>query len=107
MRLIGLAFLIALSFTSALSQQSSEYLQRGNDAYSKGDFKRAIEQYTLAISGAPNMHEALFNRGLCFMEIDSSARAIKDFDSVAKLKPDFYEVYRTRGYVHMRSRTLS
>ncbi len=106
MRIVGVIFLIVLGFSTALSQQPTEYLQRGNDAYSKRDFKRAIEQYTLAISGAPNMHEALFNRGLCFLEMDSSAKAIKDFDSVAKIKPDFHEVFRTRGYLHMRSRNF-
>ncbi|NQW30867.1 MAG: tetratricopeptide repeat protein [Ignavibacteria bacterium] len=106
MRSVALLFLFVLSIAGVSAQQPSEYLQRGNDAYQKQDFQRAIEQYTLAISGAPNMHEAYFNRGLCNLEMDSSMKALRDFDSVAKIKPDFYEVYRTRGYVYMRIRQL-
>ncbi|MFH1403693.1 MAG: tetratricopeptide repeat protein [Candidatus Altiarchaeota archaeon] len=71
-----------------------------NDYYKLGDFMKAIEHYTKAISLKPDMIESYFNRGLAYTRINDFRKALDDHTRVIELKPDLAEVYYTRGLMH-------
>ncbi len=73
------------------------YFNRGVAWYHKGEYDRAIQDYTKAIELKPDDAEAYYNRGLAWDELGDFDRAIQDFDRAIELKPDYAEAYNNRG----------
>jgi tetratricopeptide (TPR) repeat protein len=73
------------------------YTNRGVAFHNKGQFDRALEDYTTAISLKPNEYLAYTNRGITFKEMGQLDRAIEDYNSAIALKPTLYSAYNNRG----------
>ncbi len=67
------------------SDRSGTYVNSGNDRVAKGNYQRALEDYTNAIQGNSELAIAFFNRGLAFYNLDQKDRAIADFSKAADL----------------------
>ncbi len=98
-----------ICFSDALSQtaervstldQSIVYFCRGNAYYRKGDYDRAIADYTRAIQLKPNDAEAYYNRGNAYADKGDYDRAIADYERAIQLKPDLAEAYYNRGIAY-------
>ena len=70
---------------------------RGNDLWKKGEFDRAIEDYTAALRIEPDDHAALINRGKSWERKGEYDRAIEDYTAALRIKPDLYQALHNRG----------
>jgi tetratricopeptide (TPR) repeat protein len=57
----------------------------GYISFLKGDFNRAIQYFSTAISKQPDYTDAFYGRGLCYMKAGKSELAEKDFNKVLQL----------------------
>jgi len=85
---------------SALDQAASFTLE-GIEEAGKGDVDQAIEKYNRALESRPEYPEALYNRGLAYLEKKDDERAMGDFNEAIAAKPDFAEVYVGLGNVYL------
>ena len=68
----------------------------------KGEYDRAIADYTEAIRIKPDYAEAYRNRGVAYAEKGEYDRAIADYTEAIRLKPDYAEAYYNRGIAYAR-----
>ena len=66
----------------------------------KGDYDRAIEEYTKAIELNPDLAIAYINRGDAYQCRRLFDRAVADFTKAIELKPDFDAAYANRGVAY-------
>jgi tetratricopeptide (TPR) repeat protein/serine/threonine protein kinase len=73
------------------------HIQRGADYARKGDYDRAIDEYTQAIRLRPDDAGAFYSRGDAYNGKGDYDRAIEDFTQAIALKPDFAMAVNGRG----------
>jgi tetratricopeptide (TPR) repeat protein len=90
------------------------FINRGNAYFAKGDFDRAIEDYSHAIRLSPQLNAAFNNRGNAYVAKHDYDRAIHDFNEALRIKPgylsgtslpepfDYANVFANRGLVYFR-----
>ncbi|MCP4932979.1 MAG: tetratricopeptide repeat protein [bacterium] len=76
------------------------YNNRASAYVSKGDFTRAIADYTKAIGLDPKFAQAYFNRGIAHSNQNSADKAIADYDKTISLNPRFTDAYNNRGLAY-------
>ncbi|MFC2149355.1 tetratricopeptide repeat protein [Candidatus Auribacterota bacterium] len=76
---------------------SDIYLKKGNEFFSQGKLKLAVEAYTMALRSYPNNPVAFNNRGLVLMRLGAINEAIGDYSRAIALRPDFADAYHNRG----------
>ena len=84
--------------------QADVYFYRANSYYFKGDYDRAIANYTEALKLKPNYAFAYGNRGLSFLRKEDYDKAIADFNQALKLKLDKLDnakVYINQGLAYV------
>ena len=59
----------------------------------------AFEDFNSAIGQNPNNFESFYYRGIVNALMNRNRDALKDFDNVIKLKPEYHEAYTKRGEV--------
>ena len=70
---------------------------RGNAYHDKGEFDKAIENYTEAIRLTPESVETYYNRGIAYGKKGEMDKAIEDFTEAIRLNPELAEAYHSRG----------
>jgi tetratricopeptide (TPR) repeat protein len=75
------------------------YFYRGYAYYHKGDYGRAIADYTATLRVKPDPH-ALNNRGLAYDDKGDYDHAIADYTTALRIKPDYHEALFSRGYAY-------
>lgn len=76
---------------------------RANAHTAKGDYDRAIADYSLAITLFPNYVEAVYNRGLAHGLKGTYPAAIKDFDDVIRMVPGAADAFNARCWTRARA----
>lgn len=87
-------------FSTLIEKNSSDYHaynKRGVVWFYKGDYDKAILDYSRAIIENLNYAEAYCNRGVAWFFKGNFDRAIDDFTATIKLKKRFFEAYCFRG----------
>ncbi|MBN2722365.1 MAG: tetratricopeptide repeat protein [Campylobacterales bacterium] len=79
------------------------YLKQGDAQYANGNFGKAIELYTKAISVNPNGCSAYNNRGLIYYERKDYKSAIRDYSSAIAKQPNCLGAIINRGVSYSRS----
>lgn len=64
----------------------------------RGDFPRAIAEFTRSIQSLPNV-EAYYERGQCYATLGENRNALADFDQAIELMRDAPHVYRARSFL--------
>ncbi len=64
------------------AQQANNAVKKGNDAYKKGDYKTAQENYADALHIEPGNEAARFNMGNALQKQNSTADAEKEYDEI-------------------------
>jgi tetratricopeptide (TPR) repeat protein len=77
-----------------------EYYNRGIAFRHKGDYDRAIADYTQAITLDPKYENAYVNRGNMYREKGDFDRAIADYTQVITLDPKYENAYFKRGNMY-------
>ncbi|MEM9978660.1 MAG: tetratricopeptide repeat protein, partial [Cyanobacteria bacterium P01_D01_bin.2] len=72
---------------SLLDQQAEKLFAQGNDAYLQGDLFGAIAAYDQALTIKPDLHEALYNKGISLANLGRYEEAIAAYDQALTIKP--------------------
>ena len=73
------------------------YYNRGITYGKKGEFDRAIEDFTKAIDLNPNYADAYYNRGVAYSNKGLVDYTIEDYTKVIALNPNYANAYYNRG----------
>jgi tetratricopeptide (TPR) repeat protein len=79
---------------------ASSYLERGNTWYAKGEFERALADYSLAIAADPSLAAAYFNRGAVRQRKGDAEGALSDYNRALELNPRDAQAYFNRGLLY-------
>ncbi|EAN90290.1 hypothetical protein C3747_28g35 [Trypanosoma cruzi] len=94
----------AVTSSSALSgnEEAELHQQRGLAYRKKGDYLRAIDEYSAALRLDPKNFKALFNRGFCNDKVEDYNAAIRDYEAAMKLEPGYAYTYYNLGISYDR-----
>ena len=76
---------------------AAEWKEKGNSEFSSGNYEKAIEYFTKAISIDPNDHVFYSNRSACYSSQKDYAKALEDAEKCISLKPDWVRGYTRKG----------
>ncbi|MFA5857630.1 MAG: tetratricopeptide repeat protein [Elusimicrobiota bacterium] len=102
--------------TSALAEGNKEdtspaeaayaYNNRGTVYYELGDYNRAVEDFTSAITLNSRYYEAYTNRGMVYAKLGKAAEAMNDYHRSVKLNPYNETAYYNRGNLFLEQKKL-
>jgi Flp pilus assembly protein TadD len=72
----------------------------GEDLYKKGNYDKAIAEYSRSISLKSDYTGAYVSRGNAYRKQGDVARAVDDYTRALRQKADYAEVYNYRGYLY-------
>jgi tetratricopeptide (TPR) repeat protein len=80
-RMVTLIFMVLLFYTGCASRadRAKQFNNRGVDFYQKGDYAKALEQFTHALEFEPANADAHYNMGLVYFEKRELDRAIDEY----------------------------
>lgn len=70
---------------------------RGNEAFTKGEFQKAVEEFTEAIKQDPTDGIFYSNRSGAFASLKQFEQALEDANKCLELRPDFVKGYSRKG----------
>ncbi len=76
---------------------SGYHLTRGNSYFQKGDYDRAITEYTKALDKVSDAFGAYHNRGLAYGIKGQYDQAISDYTKAIEINPKYVDAYHNRG----------
>jgi len=82
--------------TDSIPKDAEYYKNQGNSLYSSGNYRSAIDQYTLAIAINPSFANAYYDRGNCYLALGNNQKAINDYNQAIAINPNFTEAYTNR-----------
>src|SRR5437870_5785135 len=102
---------ILLSITTSIyaqgpNQQVIDLFNSGQDAHQHGKLEDAVKLYSQAIELDPNIYQIHYQLGIALMALKRSDEAVKSFESVTKLKPDFAKGFNALGEAQYESQDL-
>ena len=95
--LIALALFISACAVPKKEKDAEAYNNRGVAWQRKGDYDRAITDYTKAIELNPRFAEAYYNRGNAYYSKGQYDQAISDCNKALELNPKLPAAYNNRG----------
>jgi tetratricopeptide (TPR) repeat protein len=93
------------NYNQSKNNSSTNFIQIGHEHQSKGDYAKAIYNYTKQLENDKNNTDVLFLRAICKSELNDNYGAISDYDKIIDLKdkvvPRIYKmstVYNNKAY---------
>eukprot|EP00335_Anophryoides_haemophila_P000124 CAMPEP_0204821160 /NCGR_PEP_ID=MMETSP1018-20131115/4130_1 /ASSEMBLY_ACC=CAM_ASM_000518 /TAXON_ID=46462 /ORGANISM="Anophryoides haemophila, Strain AH6" /LENGTH=101 /DNA_ID=CAMNT_0051921483 /DNA_START=17 /DNA_END=322 /DNA_ORIENTATION=+ len=80
-----------------MAEQALEFKNLGNVAFREKRFEEAVENYSQAISHAPNDHILYSNRSGSYASLEDFENALKDASKAIEIKPDYVRGYVRKG----------
>ena len=77
---------------------------KGIEYYKKGEYQKAIYEFTESIRNNPNISQTYNNRGNVYDILGQFENAIKDYNQAIKLKPNNAMAYANRGIAYSRNK---
>ena len=75
--------------------------ERAHAHYLKGEYERAIADYTVALQLGPATAALHIERGLAYEDKNDDERAVADYTKAIRIAPDQANAYHCRGRVHL------
>jgi len=112
MKRLVIAVLVIFASACAASQptkieknQAEFYFNQGVAWNEKGDYDKAISEYTKAIEINPSLAEAYNNRGLAYAQGKGQYdKAISDCTKAIEINPSLAEAYNNRGLAYAQGK---
>ncbi len=82
-------------------KDAQQKFKLGNDAYLKGNYKKAVHYYNRAILADPTREEFYQNRGCAFLHKRNLELATLDFSKAIELNPKYAEGYYGLGTLYV------
>ena len=103
--ILSIVLFFLLSYASGQQEQTESmeaefYYNRGIAYGKKGQYDRAISDFTKAIEIDPRYAEAYNNRGIAYGKKGQYDRAISDYTKALKINPMFAGAYYNRGVAY-------
>ena len=83
--------------TSGAKNDAEAYYKRGVEYDEKGDYDKAISEFTEAIRLKPDYAEAYSRRGTAYVYKEDYDKAISDLNEAIRLNPKYEKAYYWRG----------
>ena len=93
-----LFFLLTCLFF-ACSQEKAN-MERGHRFFHRGDYEKAIWNYSLAVKSNPSSSDAYFYRGFAYMQTQDMDQALSDYNKAIELNSDNFQVYLYRARLY-------
>ena len=92
-------YLSILLFLSVclISCDEKDELEKANQFYNSGDYKKAIQFYNKHLEMKPSHEIAIYNRGRAYEELGQYDKAVKDFLNVIDINPRNIGAYLSYG----------
>ncbi|HEU0061161.1 MAG TPA: tetratricopeptide repeat protein [Hyphomicrobiaceae bacterium] len=103
---IGGCTIVILSGRESPQNLAKAFSNRGTAFFVKGDYRRAIQDYSQVINLDPNNATALDNRCWTRATLGLVGEALQDCDQALNLRPGQASTLATRGFVHLKSGAL-
>lgn len=84
-----LIILIMLAATAAFAQTPQQLMEKGNDAYNKGDYAAAAEAYEAILRGGQHSADLYYNLGNAYYRQEEIGLAILNYERSLLLNPHF------------------
>lgn len=82
---------------ATVNKQAEAYKEKGNDEFRKGDFAKAIENYTYATEMDPKNPVYFTNRSMCYFKMGEHAKSLRDAEKSIKLNNNWVKGYYRAG----------
>jgi tetratricopeptide (TPR) repeat protein len=90
------------------SEIGKSFKELGDESFTKGEFVKAIEQYSKALERQPENIEVLNSRGVTHNELGNFVEAEADFTKALELmQKRMADLYENRGYSKLKMREFS
>ncbi|CCB64746.1 MULTISPECIES: tetratricopeptide repeat protein [unclassified Hyphomicrobium] len=91
--------------TAAIETQRAQHLaDKANRAYGSGEYKTAVELYSVLLQLQPNDARVFYNRANSYSKLDEFDRALADYTAAIARAPDFAAALVNRGSLHFRAK---
>lgn len=100
--MVILSIVVLSRFTMHQGSQGRHYLNAGDAHHNKGEYEKAIADYTRAIGIDTHSAEAYCSRGNSYFEIGKYEHALADYSKAIELNPDLADAYYGRGYALLK-----
>ena len=84
-----LILLLLATALNAAAQTPQQLLQRGNDAYAKGDFVAAAQAYNAVLDAGYESADLYYNLGNVYYRQEEYGLSILNYERALRLKPNF------------------
>lgn len=92
---------LALASTRpAQLETAADYLALGDYEFDRGDYDRAVADYTHALELNPQFAEAYNNRAYTYMKLENYVLALPDLDRAIELRPNYVNALMNRGDIY-------
>jgi tetratricopeptide (TPR) repeat protein len=79
--------IIIISAVSIFSCTEKDELDKANQYYNAGEYKKAVDAYTAHLEMKPAHEIAIYNRGRAYEELGQFDKAVEDFTRVIEINP--------------------
>ena len=84
-----LILLLLATALNAAAQTPQQLMQRGNDAYAKGDFVAAAQAYNAVLDAGYESADLYYNLGNVYYRQEEYGLSILNYERALRLKPNF------------------
>lgn len=105
----ALSLLLCLFSLFAFSQKDNALIKKGNEAYTKQEYEKAITQYQKAIEKSPSNEVAQFNLGNALFKSNKPDEAVSAYDNAlnqSKNKDNKSQAWYNKGVVQQNNKKL-
>ncbi|MBW0432056.1 tetratricopeptide repeat protein [Leptospira yasudae] len=83
---------------AATGEDPNEVFNRAYQANERGEYKKAVEEYSKYLELVPGDASGYYNRGLALYTMKQYEDAVKDFDKAVEIDPNKTAAYLYKGY---------
>lgn len=92
-------FVLLFAFLTGCAASPDKLYSDGKVDYEKGNYEKAVDNFTQALTKKPDLIDAYYQRGLSYLKLGQTDKAKADFTTVIEKKPDFTFAYIKRGEI--------